>query len=234
VIKLILIFSVASIVVGAVGAIDQFKIKRFIGFTTINQMGFILLGLSLQNIYGFIASYVYICIYVILNLIFFSFLINLKVYKFGNNGRNIVYLSDLIPFFKHNRFAAVTFIVLVFSLAGMPPTVGFYMKLLTIKALVITGYFKLAIFVLFINVISIFYYFRIVKIMFFDAESLIFFKNKDSIVKDTTKDRISISLTLFNNGFLNITKLKDVISDQNLTIKSMAYIFSKIVYYGFI
>jgi len=181
--------------VGAVGALDQFKIKRFLGFTTINQMGFILLGVSLQNIYGFVASYIYLCIYVLLNLMFFIFILHIKTEK----GVELTYLSDLIPFFKNNKLASMFFILLLFSLAGMPPTIGFYMKLLILKSLVLSGYIKLTVVVLYANVVSILYYIRIIKIIFFDAEQLNFFKPAEKRSTTTLSKRF-LTFTLFKDS----------------------------------
>jgi NADH-quinone oxidoreductase subunit N len=201
--NLLIIFSIASILVGAIGALDQFKIKRFLGFTTINQMGFILLGVSLQNIYGFVASYIYLCIYILLNLILFIFIIHIKTEK----GGDLTYLSDLVPFFKNNKLVGIFFILLLFSLAGMPPTVGFYMKLLILKSLVLSGYIKLTVVVLYANVISILYYIRIIKIIFFDAEQL-YFSNLSKDISLNTK-RLS-TFTLFENLHSNIINIQDI------------------------
>lgn len=161
----ILILAISSIIVGAVGACDQVKIKKFLGYTTINQMGFILLGLAVQNIYGFIASYIYLIIYVVLNLILFSILLGAR-YK----DRELVYITDLSIFFRNNKHAGLLFVLIIFSLAGFPPTIGFFMKFLIVKALVISGYLKLAVFVLYVNVISIFYYIRLIKIVLLNSE----------------------------------------------------------------
>jgi NADH-quinone oxidoreductase subunit N len=188
--NLLIIFSLSSIIIGAVGAIDQFKIKRFIGFTTINQMGFITLGLCTQSMYGFVASYLYLCIYVLLNLIFFLFILNIK----NKKGEDLVYMSDLTPFFNTNRMAGFVFIILLFSLAGMPPTIGFYMKLLILKCLIASGYIKLTVLLLYINVVSIFYYVRIIKIIFFDAESLVFFDKKELSKEGSETNRMTFSL----------------------------------------
>jgi NADH-quinone oxidoreductase subunit N len=128
-------------------------------------MGFILLGLAVQNFYGFVASYIYLVIYVILNLILFSILLGAR-YK----DRELIYITDLSIFFRNNKHAGLLFILLIFSLAGLPPTIGFFMKFLIIKSLVVSGYLKLAILILYINVISIFYYVRLVKIIFLNSE----------------------------------------------------------------
>ena len=164
----ILILAISSIIIGAVGACDQVKIKKFLGYTTINQMGFILLGLAIQNIYGFIASYIYLIIYVVLNLILFSILLGAR-YK----NRELVYITDLSIFFRNNKHAGLLFALVIFSLAGFPPTIGFFMKFLIVKALVISGYLKLAVLILYINVISIFYYIRLIKIVFLNSEESI-------------------------------------------------------------
>jgi NADH-quinone oxidoreductase subunit N len=131
-------------------------------------MGFILLGLAVKNIYGFASSYIYLIIYVILNLIMFSILLGVR-YK----GRELMYITDLSIFFRNNKHAGLLFVLIIFSLAGLPPTIGFFMKFLIIKALVISGYLKLAVFILYVNVISIFYYVRLIKIILLNSEESI-------------------------------------------------------------
>jgi NADH-quinone oxidoreductase subunit N len=221
------VFAISSIVIGAVGAIDQFKIKRFIGFTTINQMGFILLGMGLNNIYGFISSYIYLCIYITLNLIFFSFILHIK----SKDGRELVYMSDLVPFFKDNRLASIVFIILLFSLAGMPPTIGFYMKLLVLKALVVSGYVKLMLFVLYFNIVSIFYYIRIIKIIFFDSENLVFYNKKKEL---SLKKESKASFTMFKNPISDLISIDALLKDKVLLLKLFVYIVYHIIFYGLI
>lgn len=194
--NLILILAISSIIIGAIGACDQTKIKRFLGYTTINQMGFILLGLAVQNFYGFVASYIYLVIYVILNLILFSILLGAR-YK----DRELIYITDLSIFFRNNKHAGLLFILLIFSLAGLPPTIGFFMKFLIIKSLVVSGYLKLAIFILYINVISIFYYVRLVKIIFLNSE-----------------DSTELVKTHLNNSSKNSIENVWGLSDKPLTI----------------
>jgi|GEM_PF-1928398 len=212
-----LLISLSSIIVGAVGALDQYKIKRFIGFTTINQMGFILLGLSLQNLFGFVASFIYLYIYIILSLILFCFVLHIK----NKKSQKLVYLSDLTLFFRSNRLAAMVFILLIFSLAGMPPTIGFYMKLLILKALVISGYLKLAIIVLIVNMLSIFYYLRIVKIIFFDAETLV-----------STKEKVTF--TLYDNPITELKSIKEIFKNSRLFSKLILYVIRQTLFYGII
>lgn len=223
--NVLLIFALASIIVGAVGAIDQFKIKRFIGYATINQMGFILLGISLQNVYGFTASYIYLCIYTTLNLIFFFFILNIR-YK----SRDLVYLSDLVPFFKDNKLTGMVFILLMFSLAGMPPTIGFYMKVLILKSLVFSGHLKLTLLVLYANVASILYYIRIVKIVFFDAEVVSFTDRYSKSARGASP----VSFIFFKTPFEEVKSLKEIITNYKYLIKYLIYIVRQIFYYGII
>jgi NADH-quinone oxidoreductase subunit N len=208
--NLLIILSLSSVIVGAIGAIDQFKIKRFIGFTTINQMGFIMLGLCTQTMYGFVASYLYLCIYIILNLIFFLFILNIR----NRKGEEVVYMSDLVPFFNINKMAGFVFIILLFSLAGMPPTIGFYMKLLVLKSLIVCGYVKLTVVLLYINVVSIFYYVRIIKIVFFDVESLVFFSVKE-VSEDHVKNKYR-SFSLLPSPFFKVENINSIFKDSKL------------------
>jgi NADH-quinone oxidoreductase subunit N len=221
--NLLICFSVASILIGAFGAVDQFKIKRFLGFTTINQMGFIFLGVSLQNLYGFVASYVYLCIYICLNLILFFFILNIKT----NDGKDLTYLSDLVPFFKANKLTGMFFVLLLFSLAGMPPTIGFYMKLLILKSLVISGHIKLTLVILYVNVFSILYYVRIIKILFFDAESILF-SDRTEFSKKTS------FFEVFKTPFSEVKNIEEIVQNRTLYTKFIVFCFRQLLCYALV
>jgi len=151
----------------------------------------------------------------------FVFIIHIKTEK----GGDLTYLSDLVPFFKNNKLASMFFILLLFSLAGMPPTIGFYMKLLILKSLILSGYIKLTVVVLYANVISILYYIRIIKIIFFDAEQLNFYNFPKQNYLTRTRQG---GFTLFENlhSYTNIQDIqKNKLDSWRLGILTVRHIF---------
>lgn len=153
-------FSLVAILVGGLGALLQSKFKRFLGYTAINQMGFILLGVSCLSFYGFISALIHLVVYVLMNATVFWVLLNIKY-----NNRNLIYFSDLRFLFDSKPAISSLFCLTLFSMAGIPPTIGFYTKFLLLKAAIFAGFFVPVLLVLFINVVSIFYYIRLIKIL---------------------------------------------------------------------
>lgn len=165
--------SVGSMIVGALGAFKELKIKYFISYTSINQAGFILLGLCCNSVDGFLYSTYYLFIYIILLLGFLNFLLNLQQFY---NQRSIVYFSDLKNFYKNNLLISFFFSFYILSFAGLPPFSGFFGKLHLYAALINSKLFFLLILSLGINLVSLYYYVKILKIIWF--ENLVNFDEK--------------------------------------------------------
>ena len=176
----ILIFSaVGSLIVGALGALKQQKIKRFIAYTSINQVGFLLAGLSCGSFSGTWASILHLTMYIIMSFGLFAFL--LGVTKFFDQD-NIIYLSDLNNFSQKNKSISILLTILLFSMAGVPPLGGFFGKYFILLAATESYNFALVVVALFVNVISAFYYIRVIKNLWFGAqkiESGYFYYSKD-------------------------------------------------------
>jgi NADH-quinone oxidoreductase subunit N len=118
--------------VGTFGALKQLSIKRFIAYTSINQVGFIFLGLACCNLGGLIAALMYILLYAVMSISFFAVLLNTK---HAATNRNIIYLSDLSYISIYNTEAAKHMVVILISMAGLPPTGGFIGKFILYFAL---------------------------------------------------------------------------------------------------
>lgn len=155
-----------SIVFGAFGALGQTKIKRFIGYTSINQMGYLLIGVSCGDLLGLQASFLYMYFYLIMGFSFFSII--LYVADFGTS-KDILFINQLQGFgSKHKNLAAILALVL-FSMAGIPPLAGFFGKSLLFFSAFRKGYHSLIILGLLMNIISSFYYLRIIKCIYFES-----------------------------------------------------------------
>jgi NADH-quinone oxidoreductase subunit N len=162
--QIVMFTALASIVFGALGAIGQENLKRLLAYSSINNIGFILLGLAVASPAGASAMLVYLFIYVAMSLGSFTALLMLR----GEDG-------DLYETFADIRGLAVTrpaiawsLLLLMFSLAGIPPLLGFYSKFVIFQATVEAGLIAFAAIAIAASVIGAFYYIKFVKVMFFD------------------------------------------------------------------
>ena len=164
--QMILIFlSIASMLLGAVAAIGQTNIKRLIAYSSISHIGYALAGLATGSNEGIQSSVIYITIYILMNLGLFSCLLMMK--------RNNVYyedIDDLSGLSKNHPLISLSLLVILFSLAGIPPLAGFFAKFYVFKSVLEQSMYFLAIVGLLSTVVAAFYYLRIIKIMYFDKE----------------------------------------------------------------
>ena len=156
--------ALASIVVGALGAIGQQNIKRLMAYSSINNVGFILIGLAVATQQGAAAMLVYLAIYVAMTIGGFVAILMLK----DENGDPVEAISDLAGLSRHRKVLALALAMVMFSLAGIPPLFGFWGKLLVFKAAVDGGMIALAALGFAASVIGAFYYLKVVKIIYFD------------------------------------------------------------------
>jgi NADH-quinone oxidoreductase subunit N len=175
------VLSVLSLLVGNLAAIAQTNLKRMLAFSTISQMGFLLLGLlagvaagangldnsNMANAYS--SSMFYVVTYVLTTLATFGVILLLS-----RDGFESDQISDLAGLNQRSPLYAAVMAICMFSLAGVPPMVGFYAKLSVLQALLATSqpiYIGLAVFAVLMSLIGAFYYLRLVKVMYFDAAS---------------------------------------------------------------
>jgi NADH-quinone oxidoreductase subunit N len=206
--QLIIVFlSVASMVFGAVAAIGQKNLKRLIAYSSIGHMGYALAGLSTGTNEGVQSSVLYITIYLVMNFGFFSCLFMLK-----RNDKYYENIDDLSGLSKNHPLIALSLLVILFSLAGIPPLAGFFAKFYIFKAVLQQSMYYLAIIGLLSTVIAAFYYLRIVKTMYFDFE-------KEKYDTDYTlglKFTLSLSTILILFYFIYPSKLVEIVSKINI------------------
>ena len=157
--------AVVSMFLGAVAAIGQRDIKRLMAYSSISHMGFALMGLASGTAEGVQAMLIYMAIYVTMNIGTFAFILSME-----KDGRPVTSIDRLNMYSRREPLRALAMLVLMFSLAGVPPTVGFFGKFYVLKAAVDGGMAWLALLGVVASVIGAFYYLRIVFYMYFGKE----------------------------------------------------------------
>lgn len=163
--QVVIFAALASIVVGALGAIGQTNIKRLLAYSSINNVGFILIGLAAASEAGASAMLVYLAIYVAMTVGSFVALLLLR----DADGNPLELVSDLAGLSTRRPALAWCLMVIMFSLAGIPPMFGFWGKFVVFQAAVQADLIALAAIGIAASVIGAFYYIKIVKVMFFDT-----------------------------------------------------------------
>ncbi len=161
--EMLVILAMLSIGLGNVIAIAQTNIKRMFAYSTIAHVGFILLGVMTGTREGYVASMFYTLTYSIMALGGFGVVVMLS--RRGFEAEN---LDDFKGLNDSHPWLAFLTLLLIFSMAGIPPTVGFYAKLNVLAAVVHSGYVWLAVYAVVMSVIGAYYYLRVVKLMYFD------------------------------------------------------------------
>ncbi|WP_298466656.1 NADH-quinone oxidoreductase subunit NuoN [uncultured Erythrobacter sp.] len=162
--QIVMFTALASIVFGALGAIGQENLKRLLAYSSINNVGFILLGLAVANEAGASAMLVYLFIYVAMSLGSFVALLMLR----SESGDLYETFADIKGLAVTRPVIAWSLLLLMFSLAGIPPLLGFYSKFVVFQATVEAGLIAFAAIAIGASVIGAFYYIKFVKVMFFD------------------------------------------------------------------
>ncbi len=163
--QIIALMSVLSMFLGAVAAIGQTNIKRLMAFSSIAHMGYALMGLAAGTAFGVQAMLVYMAIYVTMNVGTFAFILMMQ-----KDGAPVTDIAALNMYAKNNPGRALSMLVLLFSLAGVPPMLGFFGKLYVLRAAYDAGLAWLAIAGVVASVIGAYYYLRIVFFMYFGDE----------------------------------------------------------------
>jgi NADH-quinone oxidoreductase subunit N len=164
--QILALLSVASMFWGAVAAIGQRDIKRLMAYSSITHMGFALMGLAAGTAGGVQAMLIYMAIYATMNVGTFAFILSMQ-----KDGEPVTDIDSLRMYSRREPLKALAVLVLMFSLAGVPPMVGFFAKFYVLKAAVDAGMAWLAILGVIASVIGAFYYLRIVFYMYFGEDS---------------------------------------------------------------
>ncbi len=161
--QMLAIMAVLSMAVGNITAIAQTNLKRMLAYSTISHMGFLLLGILAASINGYSSAMFYIVAYVLTGLGAFGMIMLLS--RKGFEADN---LEDLKGLNQRNPWYAFLLLLIMFSLAGVPPTIGFYAKLAVLQAVINAGFTRLAVAAVLFSLIGAFYYLRIVRLMYFE------------------------------------------------------------------
>ena len=160
---IIIFLSIASMILGALTAIGQNNIKRLMAYSTIGHMGYALAGLATGTNQGIQSTIIYLTIYLVMNLGAFGCIFMMK-------RENVFYenINDLSGLSKNHPILAISFLIILFSLAGIPPLAGFFAKFYIFMAVIEAKMYAFAIIGLVTTVVSTFYYLRIIKVIYFD------------------------------------------------------------------
>ena len=160
---LLMIIAVLSIALGSLVALMQSNIKRMLAYSTISHIGFVLLGFVTGVVEGYGAAVFYVLVYILMSLAAFGSIIALN-----KSGFEADQISDYQGLSKHSPWFALIILVVMLSMAGVPPFIGFYSKLFILQQVIAEGYVILAVIAVVFAVISAYYYLKIIKAMYFD------------------------------------------------------------------
>lgn len=175
--QIIALLAVISMFLGAIAAIGQTNIKRLMAYSSIAHMGFALMGLAAGTEAGVEAMLIYMAIYVTMNVGTFAFILSME-----KDGRSVTDISALNQFAKQDPVKALCVLILMFSLAGVPPMIGFFGKYAALTAAVDAGLIWLAVGAVIASVIGAFYYLRIVYFMYFGSDGDTLDDNKNTVL----------------------------------------------------
>tara|TARA_B100001093_G_scaffold398216_1_gene385547 strand:+ start:169 stop:1587 length:1419 start_codon:yes stop_codon:yes gene_type:complete len=206
--QMILIFlSIASMLFGAIAAIGQTNLKRLIAYSSISHVGYALAGLTTGSNDGIQSSVIYITIYILMNLGFFSCLLMMK-----RNNEYFEDIEDLSGLSKNHPLLSLSLLIILFSLAGIPPLAGFFAKFYIFKSVLEQSMYFLAIVGLLSTVVAAFYYLRIIKIIYFDKEK----EKYDTDHSLWLKISLSVSTLLILIYFISPSQLIEIVSRINI------------------
>jgi NADH-ubiquinone oxidoreductase chain 2 len=214
--NLLLISSLLSLLIGTILGLAQTKIKRLLAYSTISHVGFILLALAINSEQSIEALIFYIIQYTITNLNTFLIII-LFGYIIKNSFRDLIqsimvedetgtendinYISELKGQFFLNPVLSISLTICLFSMAGIPPLIGFFSKQFVLYSAIQNGYYFMSIIAIIVSIISASYYLKIIKILFTEEENTSDYSDKElKIIKNlNTKSEIEINST---NSFI--------------------------------
>ncbi len=206
--QMIIVFlSIASMIFGAVAAIGQKNLKRLVAYSSIGHMGYALAGLASGTNQGIQGSISYMAIYLVMNLAFFSCLFMLR-----RNNEYHENIEDLSGLSKNHPVLSFSLLIILFSLAGIPPLAGFFAKFYVFMAVIEQQMYFLAIIGLLATVVAAFYYLRIIKIIYFDKEKEKFETNHHFGLKIT----LAISTIFILTYFVYPSWLNQIVSKINI------------------
>lgn len=187
--QVIIFTSCLSMLVGSFGALKQNNIKRLLAYSSIGHVGYVLMGLAAGTFDGIRGILIYMFIYIIMSIGVFACVMIMKL-----DGKFTEEIDSLSGLSKDRPYIAAMLAILLFSMAGIPPLAGFFGKFYIFMAVLEANLYSLAILGVLASVVSAYYYLRIIKLMYFDKQLIIF-------DKDTA---FAIRVTIFASGFITL------------------------------
>nr|QEN73928.1 NADH dehydrogenase subunit 2 [Lentinula edodes] len=197
--NLLLISSLFSLIIGSVVGLAQNRIKRLLAYSTISHIGYILLALGIYTEQSIDSFIFYIIQYIITNLNIFliiialSYIINKSINNDKTYFKDIRYISEFKGLFYSNPLISLSFSICLFSIAGIPPLIGFFSKQFVLYSAIQSGYNFIAIVAIFVSVISASYYLKIIKTFFIDFDSKEL--NNNLLQNSSTSTSLSTNVT---------------------------------------
>lgn len=202
--NVLLISSLISLIIGTILGLSQYRIKRLLAFSTISHVGFILLALSINTIESIESFIFYIISYSITNLNTFIILLAFGYIIKSNsntNSKDIQFIHELKGQFNYNNVLSFSLALCLFSIAGVPPLIGFFAKQIVLYSSTHAGYYFISLIAILVSVISASYYLKIIKVIYFDTSDNI--NNNSSTIYNITNLHssiiaiLSITITFF-------------------------------------
>jgi len=162
--QLLLCTAIFSIILGTLGALYQSKLKKLLAYSAISHVGFLLIGLSNLNNLSLFSLFFYISVYILISLNIFALILGLRK---NNSYLKFKKINEFVILFKSNKLLAINFAIILFSIAGIPPLVGFYSKFYIFVSAIDSNIYLIGILAAIFSVIASMYYIRLIKLMFF-------------------------------------------------------------------
>ena len=197
--QIVTFIAIASMGLGAFAAIGQSNIKRLMAYSSIGHMGFALVGVAAGTVQGAQGVVVYMAIYLVMTLGTFAAILSMR-----RDGEYVETINDLAGLSRTNPWMAFFLATMMFSLAGLPPLLGFFAKFYVFAAAVSAGLYPLAVIGVLLSVVGAYYYLRIVKIMYFDEAAAPF-----DAASPTTKYTLGVTALILILGVLAPATLTD-------------------------
>ena len=200
--QIIVILSLLSMILGSFAAIMQTNLKRLMAYSSIAHMGYALVGIASGILEGISGLLIYMLIYIIMNIGSFIIILSMR-----RDNQSVEDIYDLKGISKTHPFIAFSFVILMFSMAGIPPLAGFFGKWLVFYSAVSSGLIFLAIIGVLTSVVGAFYYLRIIKIMYFEENEvkLDAIDNKSSMIILGAMITLILLFGIFLNWLLEMT-----------------------------
>lgn len=218
--EIFLISGLLSVVLGSLAALSQQSIKKLLAYSSISNVGFLLLALSTQSSLGLEAFFFYFIQYLITNINVFFLLIAMGnvLYSPVSIYSPLTFISQMKGLFLQYPLLSFSFAISLFSLAGIPPLIGFFAKFKVLFSLISSGFYFVAIIIILFSVLSAFYYLRIIQIIHFDSFVTKVNSNSDNQINTVFSITIACITLLLVLFILNPSPLLNSIHQLTLTL----------------